>query len=479
MSALRAEPDAVSEASHAGAGAPCGVCTFMRVTTERRIFFLFAEGLSDPDVHSALAAAGGFCPRHARWMLHNLDGYRLADIYRGVLQARLERVLGHGTARAVARGACTLCETEQWAEDHGLWSIARGRSGGDPAVPRSPDGLCRPHLVALLGRWPWSRAPELRERLAALLEDPGTLPSSQDGRARMLESLLGVDLDARVRTSALPDEASAPWGGGAWTVEGLTAELEARRCPVCSALDFVLDRFFLWRSARLRAGQEDVDFDALCEAHSWDVSAEPALLSRAVALQVQAWRRYLAAIPTPEELPSTRVERRVAAALRAWSAWTPNDERREWRRPSPTAFVVPALRPGRTLRERREHARPRDACVACRAMRDTRATVLGLLAAALSTTAGREAYERSPGLCLRHLERAVEVWSPAAVAIATRVATGNVALLRWELAEAGRKSAWTARYEPAGLERSAWVRALTTSVGSTILQDRWLAREPG
>jgi hypothetical protein len=112
-------------------------------------------------------------------------------------------------------------------------------------------------------------------------------------------------------------------------------------------------------------------------------------------------------------------------------------------------------------------------------MRDTRTTVLGLLSAALLTAAGREAYERSPGLCLRHLERAVEAWSPDAVAIATRVATGRVALLRWELAEAGRKSAWTARYEPAGLERSAWVRALTTSVGSTILQDRWLAPEPG
>ena len=495
----------------AAGGPGCGVCAFVQASTERRVFFLFAEGLAEPEVYLALAGSGGFCPRHARWMLHRSDGYRLADVYRAALRTRAERL---GATATATQSSCLLCETEHWAEDHALWAIARGEAAGDPTVPRSADGLCRPHLVALVDRWPWTRLPELRDRLVPLLERAPDGVTSRGTRAPGLDALLGADLDAHVRAGATteapgpdallhpdPGEVPAaqghpepaarppgdqpvaretPWGGGAWTADALVGELEAARCPVCSAVDAAVAHLLRWRAARRAEGQSDADLDLLCEAHVRDAALEsPEIATRAVEALVSAWRPYALALPEPHELPAPGAAARLSAALRDWSAWRPNETQHEWRRPSPLTFAASALRPEAALGARRERVRPRGRCPACRAMADARESVLGLLDAMLQTSTGREHYERSDGICLRHLEGARGTWSAGAFALARAVASGRVAMLRWELGEAGRKSSWSVRYEPAGPERSAWSRAMAAAVGTTILQDRWLAPEPG
>jgi hypothetical protein len=65
---------------------------------------------------------------------------------------------------------------------------------------------------------------------------------------------------------------------------------------------------------------------------------------------------------------------------------------------------------------------------------------------------------------------------PEQASLARRVLAARLAVLAWELEEAGRKERWDARHEPRGAEGTAWLRAAAQLDGRTFLggaPERW------
>jgi hypothetical protein len=75
-------------------------------------------------------------------------------------------------------------------------------------------------------------------------------------------------------------------------------------------------------------------------------------------------------------------------------------------------------------------------------------------------------YQASHGLCARHL---LDLLADARAAPARAVLLGRLDVLAWELAEADRKQAWALRYQPAGPETGAWLRAAAMVDGAMFL----------
>lgn len=95
-------------------------------------------------------------------------------------------------------------------------------------------------------------------------------------------------------------------------------------------------------------------------------------------------------------------------------------------------------------------------CSLCTAKSISERRTLELLLVALSDRPFRLEYERSHGLCLRHLPGMA---SEETSGLLRRVFGARLRVLAWELQEAGRKSSWSNRHERRGDETTAWSRA--------------------
>lgn len=106
-------------------------------------------------------------------------------------------------------------------------------------------------------------------------------------------------------------------------------------------------------------------------------------------------------------------------------------------------------------------------CPVCERLAAARDRAIHLLFALLLEQRHRAAFEAGHGLCLKHFSRALSLRpSPGAETVLIETETAKLALLRWELEEALRKRAWTARPEVSGNERTAWKRALRRFSGT-------------
>ncbi len=90
-----------------------------------------------------------------------------------------------------------------------------------------------------------------------------------------------------------------------------------------------------------------------------------------------------------------------------------------------------------------------------------------LLLAGLRLPPVAAAYERSHGLCLRHV--LALTGNCESLPLVRQVAVGWAGLLSAELREAKRKEAFLARHEAPGPEASAWLRAAGFLDGAVFL----------
>jgi hypothetical protein len=108
-------------------------------------------------------------------------------------------------------------------------------------------------------------------------------------------------------------------------------------------------------------------------------------------------------------------------------------------------------------------------CPLCSRMDSAKNRALKLLFALLQERRYRIDFENGHGLCLKHLANALDMQPSNEIAgFLIRVESAKLALLEWELEEAMRKTAWTARPEIKGSEQSAWHRALARFSGLPI-----------
>ncbi len=268
------------------------------------------------------------------------------------------------------------------------------------------------------------------------------------------------------------------WHDGLITEAGLAAELAAGRCPVCTAVAAAPRRLLAWLAAPASTDRDRRDLDALCGDHLRDLAAfAPESAAAVVRSALERRLAMLAALPTIADQPPRPIVARVG-----WS-WRRARVRRGDEAP---ASRLAALReiwrvvrsPGELIEERLRRARlaaDRE-CVACLAAVTARRRTFVLLGATLRGRRGRDRFEVSGGLCLRHAGAAPAATSgtgaafdAAGLALVAAVAEARCATILFELGEALRKSSWSVRFEPPGPEGTAWQRAATFALGEAAL----------
>ena len=109
---------------------------------------------------------------------------------------------------------------------------------------------------------------------------------------------------------------------------------------------------------------------------------------------------------------------------------------------------------------------PRHRCPACEQEESTERVAMRVLEASLDDPTFVEAFKTSGGLCLPHLQQALEgVHSPLALEILFATSREKLAGIRLELAEIIRKNDYRFREEAFGPEGDAWKRVVAIVVG--------------
>jgi hypothetical protein len=123
----------------------------------------------------------------------------------------------------------------------------------------------------------------------------------------------------------------------------------------------------------------------------------------------------------------------------------------------------------RRVRGRLREAVREQPCLVCMAVDGSVSGQTTLLVAGLGG-ALRGDYEQATGLCVRHVAQLP--FSGPVADLVRRVALGHLDVLIAELEEAARKTAWCARHEPSGPERTAWLRAAALLDGRVFVGGR-------
>jgi len=465
--------------------ASCVVCEFVEASVDRRIFFLFVEGLSEVWFFLQMRR-GGFCLRHARHLSASGTGFRLTGPSLHVIKGWESRCAARESPDLTVGGACPVCETETWAEMHALGLLAAPDTERARVALGRTDPLCLRHLDQLIDRVPWP----LASVVAARIDDRVRLAeaTAQAGADPTIAILCGRDPDqpARPADEAPPDgdalRGRGPgWPDGSLTVEGLVEELEAGRCPVCSACRAASSRYLRWLGEPGRVVERDADLATVCRHHLYDACQRvPPAALRGIAASTGRWRAMAGVLVEARSEPPALVADRLRRAADVFR------ERRAVRTRErhlvsavaatgrfvldPKSIIADRLRRARLQRERR--------CAGCQAMVTAAGRTFDLVDALLAGRSGREHFERTDGFCLRHLAAGASRLQPSSAAIATNVARSRAARIGWELDEALRKSSWSVRYEPSGPENTGWKRALSFVLGEDVHATDFLAIEP-
>lgn len=428
----------------------CPICLVQRGAEARWLRHFLDEGYQAAEVLGRIVDTVGFCAGHAA-SLYTLEthGAAIAHVHIAILDRVIERLarmqrahhlIPRGTRSISSRAApgCPLCARQaEIARGHvaGLAAALRragGRRYGDPAM------LCVPHL-----------------RLSADRVDAATLRTVASAHTNYLERPVPAD-DARSEASRrrIADLLGAPPG----TVAELEAEeadpymrirdpvarLRARlgdetECVLCAELRHVQTAWLDWLRLNAAAGTLDEDVMPACSTHVWLAfdRGGPAL------------RRQLA------ERATHRESMRFKHVRRSWDDEPDSAPRRlarVWSRQG-------APRPIRA------HMSARPRCALCDHLETVRRRSLELLGILLRETDARQALERGLGLCARHALPAVAALGKDRSRVLAAALRVKYQIMVWELNEMLRKSAWTARPEPEGSERSSWRRAVALVCG--------------
>jgi hypothetical protein len=410
-------PRVLSELERLLAEPGCPVCRYVG-ETERSFFSWFEiESYSTSEVQGQLRAAMGMCPAHVRRLIDGLgEGHIMTIVMREALAG----------ARSAVRedtqiGLCAACVAVASGSNRarmllldGLQDSSLFRLYGEHA------GICLVHLLDVLPVAPAKTLKQLTERLLGSLNEAAGLA--------LIGLLAGADADAP-RRAIWRERLPEPPAVGS-TVERLSDRLQVDACPVCLATGVAGRDYLRWFVARSAEGDPSLSNDPgeFCATHLHDVAlADPAVASSQAAGQKRAARvarleqflARLAAAPTPPR----RGRRATSDGL--------DDARR--------GLLAPPY------------------CAPCHAQEGIQRAQHELVAASLALPIVRERYERSHGLCVRHVRQLAD--GPAA-RFARQHADARLAVIAWEVQETARKYAWAYRHEVDGQERNGWLRGL-------------------
>jgi hypothetical protein len=388
----------------------CPLCGYV-AESERRYFTWFrVEGHRAEEVVAQLRASRGFCPAHTRALLSEKE---TAELVAGVARAVVESAVRDlDELRQIAR--CPACTSLEGNRDYCGDTIASSLTQEQVAdAYTAAGGYCLSHLLERLQSDPPT---------AAHSEIDIALDALNGGSAQIAAG--DTDAARRHRLRAILPDSDGPGPSACSSLGRLARRVEEPVCPICLALAQAEHQYLSW----LAASVQDQQVPYLCSAHLHDLRHLSASAGDLVAAEVG--RTWVPALEQAREiLESSKVRRR-------------------------------ALRQARDLLS---GTRP---CSACRSIDAVERRQLELMEAACLDARFVRVYERSHGLCLRHVLMTQRTGSSKLLG---DVARARLAVLGWELEEGHRKRAWDYRHEPPGPEQSAGVRALAAIDGRVFL----------
>ena len=431
----------------------CLACARADDETRRWFFFFETETNADDAVRARIRAAGGLCPPHTRRLLGSTAA--AAWLARGVFDDLLRQLAhpphrrrGPSAGAAPTAAPCPVCVAVSARVrdtlrvlDAGL-STDHGAGGGAEVAETylASPGLCVGHLRQLAAL----ATPRATGLAAAHLAD--ALTRSPEA---VVSALTGNDDDrpgrARQRARHGPAVLAAAAAARRESFDARVAHLLAQPCcPRCAARDRGVWRLLEWLAGRPGSG-------------------DPAR----AAPDAAAMREQLAAV-CPTHLGDLVADDGGGAWLSAPVATVARVSAARWRESLDTLVRAAPRLSAPALRRLAGAAGPRMSCPVCTwsaAAADAETRLLRLLADDPRRTS---ALDRAHPPCARCLPVVGAAAGTAMPGPWERLFAARARELSFELSEAVRADAWSARWDVSGSERSAWLRAPTLLDGAIL-----------
>ena len=425
----------------------CPVCLESQDSDDKYFFWFLNESYGFPHVLRELADAFGFCTAHGHRLnacAKDADAIAFAHGYVTRLTLELLSNAPGDEQRLIEPRACPACASMERVSERVLFFLDRLLE--DPAGAElygNPGLLCFPHFQSFAQRL---RSPALFQHLLSLHLDAMTrtrhaldaYPEPADAFPAVLDLAVG----GHPGPMALPViDIKNVAGERRDTIGDFAAQLDRDdACPVCVEVHRAWCDWIAWLERAVSGDQNLEDVLPTCREHVWACvrHGSPALATAVVRNALMMALRC-----------AHGAQRMLAPAAPA---------RRD-------GWVARLRRATQGSRQRFHEARQAVAypirCPVCERLATARDRATRLLFALLLEPRHRARCEAGHGLCLKHFSHALSLRPPPAVqTVLIETETAKLALLQWELEEALRKRAWSARPEPAGSERTAWQRAL-------------------
>jgi hypothetical protein len=449
----------------------CPVCSVLEHHDRQYFSWFSIEKYHEPVFIESLSRALGFCALHGAYMdQQNHWGTQITAVHRHAairVHHRLAAGLSEGKKdwRLIFedRTSCPVCSSYQETSERTLWFFNNMIAEKDCLNQYGRPGiLCFPHFKGLtdnaslkLFAGLLSRHEAAMVSAAKALKAIGNQGSKVAAESEQIQHALSLSVGREQNPGnffflSRIYKISENWDPLADFISSLK---ENTGCPICLDIYGSLSQWIYWLDKNIISTD---NFEAMndvlptCNAHVWSCIrlGNPALQFAAASAALRAAQEKVG--------NASRHLKQLSKTPRP-SIW----KRRKNERQNHQGIIK--VNPKKTVTSSLY-------CPLCSRIDAAKTRAMDLLFALLKERRYRIDFENGCGLCLKHLADALDMQPSDEISrFLIQVESAKLALLEWELEEAMRKTAWTARPEIKGSEQSAWRRALARFSGLPIL----------
>ena len=449
----------------------CPVCGVLEHHDPKYFSWFSIEKYHDPVFIESLSRALGFCAKHGAYMDEQKHlGSQITGVHKyTVLQVRNRMVVGLSEGKNDLRlifkdrTSCPACASYQETSERTLWFFKKMIEEKDGLNRYGCPGiLCFPHFKDLTD----SISLELFEGLlsrheTAMLSATNALETIRGRETEIAAESEPMQLALNLSVGREQNPGNSCFLPRIYKISEnrdplanfIASIKENAGCPICLDIYGALSQWIYWLNENIMSTES---FEAMndvlptCNAHVWSCVrlGGPCLQFAAVYTGLKAAR---------EKIDNAARHLKQIKKIRKLSI----RERKKYERQSNPGIIK--VTPKKAITSS-------FFCPLCSRIDTAKNRGLNLLFALLQERRYRIDFENGYGLCIKHLSDALAMQPPdEIVRFLIRVESAKLALLEWELEEAMRKTAWTARPEIKGSEQSAWHRALARFSGLPML----------
>ena len=450
----------------------CPVCSVLDHHDRQYFSWFSIEKYHDPAFLESITHALGFCALHGAYMdQQNHWGSQITAVHRHTASRVHQRMAaglseGKNDFRLMFkdRTSCPVCSSYQETSERTLWFFKKMIQEKDTLNKYGCPGiLCFPHFKSLTDSASLKLFAGLLSRHdAAMLSAIKKLESIRSQGTKIATKSEPIQHALNLSVGREQNPGNPFYLSRIYKIsenrdplaDFISSLKENTGCPVCLDIYGSLSQWIRWLNQNIISTDNvEAMSDVLptCNAHVWSCIrlGNPAFQFAAASAALRAVQEKVS--------NATRHLKQMGKARRQSIRNRKNDERQNDQ-------GIIKVNPKKTITSSLY-------CPLCSRMDTAKNRGLNLLFSLLQERRYCIDFENGHGLCLKHLADALDMQPSDKIAgFLIRVASAKLGVLEWELEEAMRKTAWTARPEIKGSEQSAWHRALARFSGLPITE---------